>query len=501
MESVFGQDFTSVRVHEDGMAEARDARAVTIGDDIHVSPDERRASSAPSWLIAHELTHVIQQRRLPGSVPRGMPELEREADEVAAVVGAGGKADVSGKVAAGGPVPQLKPKLAPPPPTGNILYVGMNNADPEIKALLGRYRPGGSVSVTVVKGTAEESATTVGGAATFDLTTDGGITSLAALLTADSAKQRRLHDIIAGQSAENRDDLAHVAKVYADTEADGQDRMTRVVLSGHSGGVGVFGSGGELYFSALVELADVFPAAANQTKHLLVAGCHTGDEGTILTYYVNAYPSLLTVWAWWDVCPTGAGAASAIGTWAGLTEHGETRLPRESGGIATWSGGKYLGNPSANASAADVLASIHHDDQRFQDYFDGKRADPSPHGGWLEAYYSRVDAAAHRLDLSDDDRRDMTNRTQQALRLRYWVQVAKGYFAKNGAAITKGYGAAAVPDYANLSRKDTLQAISEFPAVSTATGQDKSETARLLDALKNLDPHEITDSMIVGPHQ
>jgi Domain of unknown function (DUF4157) len=241
MESVFGQDFTSVQVHEDGMAEAHDARAVTIGDDIHLSPAERRASSATTWLIAHELTHVIQQRRLPGSVPRGMPELEREADEVATGVGTGGKAKVSGRVAAVGPVPRLKPKLAPPPPTGNILYVGMNNADPEIKALLDRYRPGGSVSVTAVKGTAEESAATIGGAATFDLTTDAGITALAAALTTDSAKQKRLHNIIAAQSEEDRDDLAHVAKVYADTEADGKDRMTRVVLSGHSLGWGSSG--------------------------------------------------------------------------------------------------------------------------------------------------------------------------------------------------------------------------------------------------------------------
>jgi hypothetical protein len=141
-----------------------------------------------------------------------MQELEREADEVAAVARTGGAAKVSGRVAAGGPVPQLQPKLSPPPPAGNILYVGMNNADPEIKALLDHYRPGGSVSVTVVKGTEEESAATIGGASAFDLTTDSGITTLAAALTSDPARQQQLHDIIAKQNSEDRDDLAHVAK-------------------------------------------------------------------------------------------------------------------------------------------------------------------------------------------------------------------------------------------------------------------------------------------------
>jgi Domain of unknown function (DUF4157) len=498
MESLLGHDFASVRIHEDGLAEAVGARAVTLGDDIHIPPAERSLSSSNGgWLIAHELVHVIQQRRPAGTVPRGISELEREADEVATVVGAGGKAKVGGRVAADGLVPQLKPKLAPPPPTGNILYVGMNNADPEIKGLLGRYRSGSSVSVAVVKATKEESKATIGGADTFDLTTDPGIADLASKLTPDSAKQQRLVEIFKVQRAEDRDDLAHVAKVYADTESDGKDRMTRVVLSGHSKGGEVFGSGGEVLFSALVDLAGVFPQAANQTKHLLVAGCHTGDEGTILAYYVMAYPSLLTVWAWWDACPTGPGAVSAIEKWAGLTEHGETTLPKQGSGIATWSGGIYAGSPSGQAPKADLLIYIHTTDPELKKYFDGERKDPSPHDGWLSVYYDRVNRAAHRPDLSDAERRDMQQRLEQAFRLRYWRQVAKSFWVKNKDAITRGYGNAPVPDYASLDRKDTLQAISGFPAKSTASDPDKSDAGRLLDALKNLDPVAIPDSMIV----
>lgn len=502
MESLFDHDFTSVRIHQDGMAEAHGARAVTLGDDIHIRPGEPSVSSpAGYWLIAHELAHVIQQRRLPGGVPRRRSELEREADEVAAVVRAGRNAKVSGQVAADGPVPQRKPKLAPPPPSGSILYVGMNNADPEVQALLGRYPSGSPVSVTVVKGTHEESATSVGGVPRYDLTTDDGVLDLALQLAPmngwppDLSKVMRLYNIIKSQAAADRDDLAHVVKVYADTEADGKDRMTRVVLSGHSGGSGVFGSSGEIYFSALVELADVFPHAANQAKHLIVAGCHTGDEGTIVSVYVKAYPSLLTVWAWWDTCPTGAGAAAAIETWAGLTEKpGVTKLPKEGGGIATWSGGTYQGGSSAPAFR--VLDAIHGDEPRFQEYVTGAHADPGPHGGWLEAYYSRVTAAAHRTDLSAADRNEMIQKAQQALRLRFWPQIAKNFFAKFGATITKGYGSAPVPDYANLSRKNTLQAISDFPAASKATGQEKADAARLLDALKNLDPALIPESMV-----
>jgi hypothetical protein len=371
----------------------------------------------------------------------------------------------------------------------------MNNPDPEIKALQTRYPSGSSVGLTIIKGTKEETATDIGTGTTFDLTSSTGIESFSKALTSDATKQATLKTIFTSQTASDRDDLAHVAKVYADTDADGKDRMTRVVLSGHSGGLGVFGHGSEVYFSALVELGKVFTKAANQTKHLIVAGCHTGDEGTILSYYVKAYPSLLTVWAWWDACPTGWGAATAIDKWAGLTEKGQTKLPTQGDGIATWSGGVYSGSASGKAPAASVLAAIRADDARFQEYFDGTRADPSPHGGWLEAYYSRVFAAARRPDITGTDHDEMELKRQRGLLLRYWKDVVKNYWAKNGATIKTGYGTAAMPDYEKLSRKDALTAIADFPTVSNAGASEKAAAQTLLVGLKTLDPKLVPDSM------
>lgn len=493
MESAFGSDFTSVRLHNDSVADAHNARAVTIGEDIHLAPSHSNvASLAGRELVGHELAHVVQQRRH-GTMASG-PALESEAERAGADAARGRSAVVSLSVATSGSVAQRAPKLGPPPPSGNILYVGMNNPDPEIKALQTRYPSTSPVSMTIIKGTAEESATSIGTAATFDLTTTAGMEALAKALTSDATKQASLKTIFASQTDVNRDDVAHVAKVYADTEADGKDRMTRVVLSGHSGGLGVMGHGSEVYFDALVELGKVFPTAANQTKHLIVAGCHTGDEGTILSYYVKAYPSLLTVWAWWDACPTGAGAAAAIDKWAGLTERGQTTLPAQGGGIATWSGGVYSGSASAKASPASVLSSIRADDARFQEYFDGIRAE-GPHGGWLESYYGRVFGAARRPDITGTDHDEMEQKRQRGLLLRFWKDVVKTYWKQNGATIKTGYGTATVPDYANLSRKDTLKAITDFPTVSTAGAAEKAAAQTLLDGLKSLDPKLVPDSM------
>jgi hypothetical protein len=90
MESRFGHDFSRVRVHADARAaqSARDinARAYTVGD--HIAFGARQyapQTEAGKHLLAHELTHVIQQQ--PGENSRlavvDSVEHEREADTAA----------------------------------------------------------------------------------------------------------------------------------------------------------------------------------------------------------------------------------------------------------------------------------------------------------------------------------------------------------------------------------------------------------------------------------
>jgi len=71
MESSFGRDFRSVRIHDDARAaanaEALQARAFTLGSNVAFSPGQY-APYTPEGkkLLAHELTHVVQQSR-PGA--------------------------------------------------------------------------------------------------------------------------------------------------------------------------------------------------------------------------------------------------------------------------------------------------------------------------------------------------------------------------------------------------------------------------------------------------
>ncbi|MCX6676987.1 MAG: DUF4157 domain-containing protein [Methanothrix sp.] len=75
MEGAFGVDFSSVRVHSDAQADrlsrSIQARAFTRGQDIFLRQGEYRPESSEGQrLLAHELTHVVQQKK--GSIQRNM---------------------------------------------------------------------------------------------------------------------------------------------------------------------------------------------------------------------------------------------------------------------------------------------------------------------------------------------------------------------------------------------------------------------------------------------
>jgi hypothetical protein len=92
MESAFGADFSAVQVHAgptaQGLNRELNARAFTTGQDIFFARGEYNpGSSGGRELIAHELTHVVQQsgEELRPKLTVGSPGdiYEREADQAA----------------------------------------------------------------------------------------------------------------------------------------------------------------------------------------------------------------------------------------------------------------------------------------------------------------------------------------------------------------------------------------------------------------------------------
>ncbi|MBU0961508.1 MAG: DUF4157 domain-containing protein, partial [Proteobacteria bacterium] len=94
MESSFGVDFSNVRVHTDSesnmLNHALNSRAFTTGQNIFFKSGEYNpASSGGRELLAHELTHVVQQTgETRSKLIVGQPgdQYEREADHVAQAI-------------------------------------------------------------------------------------------------------------------------------------------------------------------------------------------------------------------------------------------------------------------------------------------------------------------------------------------------------------------------------------------------------------------------------
>jgi hypothetical protein len=95
MEGAFGTSFEDVRVHTGETSDALNrqvtAKAFTTGNDIFLRSD---SNPGDEKLVAHELTHVVQQRSMTGGSggmqvgPAGS-EHEQEADSVASEVMSG----------------------------------------------------------------------------------------------------------------------------------------------------------------------------------------------------------------------------------------------------------------------------------------------------------------------------------------------------------------------------------------------------------------------------
>jgi hypothetical protein len=501
MESAFGSDFSEVRIHYDSRADDLNARAISRGEDIHLGRGEDPDKPNGRLLVAHELAHVVQQRNARalagGEQLVEDAALERRADIAADAAAHGVRAPDPGAAPAKAIV-QRQPKTKPPPAGGNILYVGMNNFAPEVAALRNLYK-GTGVTLTPVTLTQEEKTTqTVAtGSTKFNLTTDAGIDDFAKALSLDASKTKIVAELLKNAAAFDRDDMAHVIAVYAMTEADGKDRMSRVVLSGHSRGEKIFAKGdkGDIYFTFLVALAGVFPKAAGQTKHLMGAACFAGDEDTIVDLYQPAFPKLVTFAGWTFFSPTGAEGVSKIRDWAKITDVDPKTLPKPATGEATWESGTYHGgNPQQ--SAADTMNSLRlQESVVFDDYFNGDKVS-KPYSGDLVDYYVKANSAARRRAISGADHDYAQLHADQAFRLRFWSTQVQNFWQTHRTQIQKGYGSASVPNYGTMTRKAALKAIADFPGVAKGPAAEQAAAQQLLDGLKNLDPTIMKESWI-----
>lgn len=175
MEDAFGADFSGVRIHSgtDAQALSRDvgARAFATGPDVFFNANEYNPESTSGrWLLAHELTHTVQQGASPplrrsrsGVLNAGPQAASRQVQAVPKVtavnapaeIGVGKTVNVSATVAGGGAVDW---NLTPAPAGVAITPQGATRA--KIVAAAGAAAAGGTTfkAEAKLKGTPADSA-------------------------------------------------------------------------------------------------------------------------------------------------------------------------------------------------------------------------------------------------------------------------------------------------------------------------------------------------------
>jgi Domain of unknown function (DUF4157) len=142
MGSRLGADFSAVRLHTDERAaesaERLGARAFTMGNDVFFARGQYEpGSTSGQGLLAHELTHVVQQqhgRRPAGGIDTPGDPHEQEAEAAARAVTSGKTATIAG---AASPPPIQRALAAPAPKpaamAGKVFRVPTNDADLTLK--------------------------------------------------------------------------------------------------------------------------------------------------------------------------------------------------------------------------------------------------------------------------------------------------------------------------------------------------------------------------------
>jgi hypothetical protein len=204
-----------------------------------------------------------------------------------------------------------------------VLYVGMNSeggqSGQEERGLAIPVDPAAS-HATNVRGTTghvaighSERDATLGSdrvrvaGEVVDLATGAGAAAFAASLGLPAAQARTIAQLLTSAPAGTRDELAGIAAEWAKAERGGEC-PSRLVVSGHCDGKGVWGNGasdeGTLAFSSLFALARAMPRAASFVEDVMLSACSSGYDGpsagerTALSAWKQHFPNLRTAWGY-----------------------------------------------------------------------------------------------------------------------------------------------------------------------------------------------------------
>jgi hypothetical protein len=263
-----------------------------------------------------------------------------------------------------------------------------------------------------------------------------------------------------------RDQMAQVIKMFYAAE-QGEFTLERIVLSGHSNGVELWGDaeknfnpGSFLLDQDMKRLTTAFPKAAGQVEDVMFSACYTVSSIELM---IKVFPNLRTVWGYAGFSPAaGKGAEQHIAQWERETR-GDKALDAKDGmgKAALWTrdaaksskdGRGYIRNDPAKANFKELAASFYGLGLDVKKQLQGE----SPlNPTILNMAYGYVQSMLAHPEIPSNDHKIATQWSEILLRMRYYERVTQKFAETYTGDIKKGYDAMALkpPDFSKMTRK------------------------------------------------
>ncbi len=258
-----------------------------------------------------------------------------------------------------------------------------------------------------------------------------------------------------------REQLADVMRWMNQAEK-GQIILERLVLSGHSDGVKLWGESNDADESKpgimiierdLGALARIFPKAAGQVQDIMFSACFSINAVEIVK---KSFPNLNSVWSYAGYSPSAKqGAIEHIAAWAGVTEGEATPAKKDKrGSNALWTRAKgyVVGDPSKAEAGPLITQASRGGNEWVGPYYRGEKEIEK---SVLDDFYTVLQRLkAHPGVDAEAKDKIVTHVIPITLRLRHWKGITEKFASKYGDRLKPAYAALGLtaPNWATLTR-------------------------------------------------
>lgn len=259
--------------------------------------------------------------------------------------------------------------------------------------------------------------------------------------TARPEKFNQAFHTLNGASESAREQVAHMMKWFADAEG-GKHKLERLVFSGHSNGVSLWGESGDEHDPGSImpqrevrNVAKTFPKAAAQVQDVMFSACFSLVAVQVM---IDIFPNLKTAWGYIGFSPSiKQGSARHIKKWEMTTQGDNTPKAKDRKGTAaiwTKEQGYIVGSP-ADYDLAELRGEFNAYAEDIRAYYLGEKGASDD----MVFAYRALQIIAIHPEASPEEVTKVRKNLDILLRLRFYSMIALRFVDEYQDQIDKAY--------------------------------------------------------------